>query len=99
MHVPPVHVPCCLQVAAELRAKVTAATGLTCSVGIGPNTMLAKIASDRHKPNGQFVIESTREAVLDFLRDLPIRKASSAIPLWQSAACLERPPPPPQPSA
>eukprot|EP00775_Hariotina_reticulata_P011310 gene11310-11460_t len=62
------------QVAAELRAKVTAATGLTCSVGIGPNTMLAKIASDRHKPNGQFVVESTREAVVEFLRDLPIRK-------------------------
>jgi DNA polymerase-4 len=34
--------------------------------------MLAKIASDWRKPNGQFAI--TPEQVVDFVRDLPVRK-------------------------
>jgi DNA polymerase kappa len=65
----------CRQVAEELRSKVVEATGgLTCSVGVAPNMMLAKIASDRNKPNGQCAVAATREAVLDFIADLPIRK-------------------------
>ncbi|XP_064497164.1 DNA polymerase kappa isoform X4 [Pseudopipra pipra] len=43
-------------------------------VGIAPNTMLAKMCSDRNKPNGQYRITPERQAVLDFLKDLPIRK-------------------------
>ncbi|NXW54362.1 POLK polymerase, partial [Eurystomus gularis] len=42
--------------------------------GIAPNTMLAKMCSDRNKPNGQCSIPPERQAVLDFLKDLPIRK-------------------------
>jgi hypothetical protein len=65
----------CAQVAEELRSKVVEATrGLTCSVGVASNMMLAKIASDRNKPNGQFAVAPTREAVLDFIADLPIRQ-------------------------
>uniref|UniRef100_A0A663N4K1 DNA polymerase kappa n=1 Tax=Athene cunicularia TaxID=194338 RepID=A0A663N4K1_ATHCN len=41
---------------------------------IAPNVMLAKMCSDRNKPNGQCRISPERRAVLDFLRDLPIRK-------------------------
>jgi nucleotidyltransferase/DNA polymerase involved in DNA repair len=64
-----------VQVAAELRARVVEATrGLTCSVGVAPNMMLAKIASDRNKPDGQCVVGATREEVLQFIADLPIRK-------------------------
>lgn len=62
------------QVAAELRAKVTAATQLTCSVGVAPNVTLAKIASDMNKPNGQAVVTANRDAVMAFVHDLPIRK-------------------------
>ncbi|EFN58744.1 hypothetical protein CHLNCDRAFT_140443 [Chlorella variabilis] len=62
------------QVAAEIRRRVQQDTGLTCSVGIAPNRMLAKICSDRNKPNGQFELEPRREAVMDFMRDLSIRK-------------------------
>ncbi len=39
-----------LGVAEEIRDEIRAATGLSCSVGIGPNRMIAKIASDYAKP-------------------------------------------------
>ena len=39
--------------------------------------MLAKIASDFNKPNGQKVVLPTRDAVLDFMRTLPTRKVES----------------------
>lgn len=38
--------------------------------------MLAKVCSDRNKPNGQFQLEASRDAVLNFVRPLPIRKIS-----------------------
>uniref|UniRef100_A0A8C6G7W6 DNA polymerase kappa n=1 Tax=Mus spicilegus TaxID=10103 RepID=A0A8C6G7W6_MUSSI len=44
--------------------------------GIAPNTMLAKVCSDKNKPNGQYQILPSRSAVMDFIKDLPIRKVS-----------------------
>ncbi|CAO2592901.1 DNA polymerase kappa [Lemmus lemmus] len=44
--------------------------------GIAPNTMLAKVCSDKNKPNGQYQILPSRKAVMDFIKDLPIRKVS-----------------------
>lgn len=40
----------------DIRRRVEAATGLTCSAGAGPNPMLAKMASEENKPDGQFVV-------------------------------------------
>ncbi len=62
------------QVVTELRAAVSERTGLTASAGIAPNKMLAKIASDVNKPNGQCLVRPTRDAVLSFMHNLPIRK-------------------------
>ncbi len=45
---------------------------LSSSVGIGPNKLIAKIASDFQKPNGLTVIEP--EEVMDFLAPLSVRK-------------------------
>jgi DNA polymerase kappa len=39
-----------------IRMRINAATNITCSAGIGPNRMLAKIGSDYNKPNGQFYL-------------------------------------------
>lgn len=36
--------------------------------------MLAKVCSDKNKPNGQYRLASTREAVMDFIQNLPVRK-------------------------
>jgi DNA polymerase IV len=41
-----------LPVAEQLRDDVRRETGLDCSVGIGPNRMIAKLASDAAKPRG-----------------------------------------------
>ena len=61
-------------VVAEIRSQITMVTGLTASAGIAPNMMLAKVASDMNKPDGQFLVEPTREGMLGFVRQLPIRK-------------------------
>jgi DNA polymerase kappa len=58
----------------QLRAEVEAETGLTISAGIAPNKVLAKISSDKNKPNGQFELESDGKVVRAFMRDLPIRR-------------------------
>jgi len=62
------------EVATELRAAIHQETGLTCSVGVAPNRMIAKVCSDINKPNGQFILPNDREAVLTFVYTLPIRK-------------------------
>jgi len=38
--------------ARQVKAAVTAATGLGCSIGVGPSKLVAKVASDADKPNG-----------------------------------------------
>jgi DNA polymerase IV len=47
--------------AKRVKAAVTEATGLGCSIGIGPNKLVAKVASDAEKPDG-FVVLSAQEA-------------------------------------
>lgn len=58
----------------ELRQKIFDCTQLTASAGIAVNAMLAKICSDMNKPNGQYVLPFTRDHVMVFMRELPVRK-------------------------
>ncbi|KAK1892170.1 DNA polymerase kappa [Dissostichus eleginoides] len=60
----------------EMRFRIEQKTTLTASAGIAPNTMIAKVCSDKNKPNGQYRLPSTREAVMDFIQRLPVRKVS-----------------------
>ncbi|KAD3066390.1 hypothetical protein R6Q59_019429 [Mikania micrantha] len=62
------------EVTEELRQNVYKATGLTCSAGVAPNRLLAKVCSDINKPNGQFLLANNRAAVMTFISSLPIRK-------------------------
>lgn len=55
-----------LAVAREIRARIRARTGLTASVGVAHNKLLAKLASGMHKPDGLTVIEADQaEAILE----------------------------------
>ncbi|KAA0717384.1 DNA polymerase kappa [Triplophysa tibetana] len=60
----------------EMRFRIEQKTSLTASAGIAPNMMLAKVCSDKKKPNGQYRIPSKRKVVIDFIKDLPVRKVS-----------------------
>lgn len=66
------------QVLTAMRQAVCVATGgLTCSAGLAPNFLLAKIASDRNKPDGQCLVGPDHKGdVLSFLYPLPVRKVS-----------------------
>jgi len=47
---------CAREVASELKRAVRSATGLTCSIGLAPNKLLAKLASELDKPDGLTVV-------------------------------------------
>lgn len=58
-------------VARRIRARVRGELGLTVSVGVAPNKFVAKIASERDKPDGLVVVRPGE--VEDFLAGLPVR--------------------------
>jgi DNA polymerase-4 len=58
------------ELAKEIRGRIYKETGLTASAGIAPNKMLAKIASDWRKPNGQFAI--LPHQIEEFMATLPV---------------------------
>jgi len=60
------------ELATKIRATIFRQTKLTSSAGIGPNKLIAKIASGMNKPNGQ--LEITAEEVPAFMVDLPVRQ-------------------------
>ena len=60
------------ELGAEIQRRVQAATQLTCSVGIGPNKLLAKLASDMKKPAGVTIL--TEADVEGRVWPLPLRK-------------------------
>ena len=59
-------------IARELRARIRAELGLTASAGVGPTKLVAKIASDLHKPDGLTVVSPAR--VRSFLHPLPVER-------------------------
>jgi DNA polymerase IV len=57
-----------VSIGSEIRRRIVAQTGLTASVGIAPNKLLAKIASDLKKPDGMCRIGADNvHAILDGL--------------------------------
>ncbi len=48
------------QLVRQLRDRIVAATGINASAGIGPNMLLARLATKRAKPNGQFNINPSQ---------------------------------------
>ncbi len=55
-----------------IRRLIFQKTKLTASAGIGPNKLIAKIASDLNKPNGQHEVAPAQ--IAPFMKELPVRK-------------------------
>lgn len=60
------------QIAENMKKKIIEHEGLTCSIGMGPNKLVAKMASKVKKPDGLTVIKD--EDVGKFLENLDVRK-------------------------
>jgi DNA polymerase IV (DinB-like DNA polymerase) len=60
------------KIAEKIKVKIKHQECLTCSVGIGPNKLIAKMASGHKKPNGLTVIKDAD--VIDFFEKLPVSK-------------------------
>jgi DNA polymerase IV (DinB-like DNA polymerase) len=58
--------------AVRIRDTILTQLGLTCSIGVAPTKVVAKIASDIHKPGGLTVVEP--ENLFSFLAPMPVRK-------------------------
>jgi len=58
------------EIAKRIRSDVYAQAGITCSVGIATTKFIAKLASQKCKPNG--VLEVDPAKVLEFLHPLPV---------------------------
>jgi DNA polymerase-4 len=63
---------CAREVGRDLKQAVRAATGLTCTVGLAPNKLVAKLASELGKPDGLLAI--TQDEVASRLWPLPVRR-------------------------
>jgi DNA polymerase-4 len=59
-------------IAQAVKRRVREKTGLSCSVGIAPNKLLAKIASDMQKPGGLTIV--TEADIKPRIWPLPVRK-------------------------
>jgi len=61
-----------------IQKSIFQATGLTCSIGVAPNKLLAKMASEFHKPNGISIVQP--EDLQTLIWPLPCRKINGVGP-------------------
>ncbi len=61
-----------VKMGASIKREIKEATGLTCSVGVGPNKLIAKLAGEMEKPDGLVVIEEHEVEAL--LKELPVKE-------------------------
>ncbi len=70
-------------IAQKIRERVREERDLTVSVGVGPNRLVAKIASDFDKPDGLTIVKPHQ--VQSFLDPLPVRRLHGVGPVTEGA--------------
>jgi DNA polymerase-4 len=73
-------------IARDIRRRVREERGLTVSIGVGPNRLIAKIASDANKPDGLTVVKPSQAE--RFIAPLDVRALPGVGPVMQKR--LER---------
>jgi DNA polymerase IV (DinB-like DNA polymerase) len=58
--------------AKQLKCEIKEKEHLTCSIGVGPNKLIAKVASEYKKPDGLTIVKEEKAEA--FLAPLPVRK-------------------------
>ncbi len=61
-----------VKTALKIKERIRKNLGITCSVGIAPNKLLAKLASEMKKPDGLVVLK--KEDIVSVMRGLPVEK-------------------------
>ena len=59
-----------VQIAEDIRGRIVTKTGCAASVGVGPNRLIARLATKKAKPDGAYHVPATSAA--SFLASLPI---------------------------
>ncbi len=60
------------ELATEIKQEIFAREKITCSIGIAPNKLVAKIAAGKQKPDGLTIVKP--DLVQEFLSPLPVRE-------------------------
>jgi len=61
-----------VRIAPQIKREIVRCEHITCSIGVGPNKLLAKIASDENKPDGLTIVKP--EDVNTYLAKLPVSR-------------------------
>ena len=69
------------EIAQKLKKRIRAEVGVTCSVGVGPNKLLAKMAAEMQKPDGLTVLNSAD--VPARMWPLPVRELFGVGPRYE----------------
>lgn len=70
------------KMASEIKNRIVSELHLPLSIGVGPNRLIAKLASEHDKPDGLCIVDD--DEVLDFLAPLPISNLRGVGPKLQS---------------
>jgi DNA polymerase-4 len=58
--------------AKDIKRRIKERFGLTCSIGIGPNKLMAKLAGELQKPDGLVILK--REDIPEKIKDVPVKE-------------------------
>jgi DNA polymerase-4 len=72
-----------LHIAQSIKERIREKERLTCSIGVAPNKLLAKLGSRLQKPDGLVIIE--KEKVEEILKDLPVSSLHGIGPKLEEA--------------